>query len=343
MPRSAVIVGAGIGGLALGRALVDDGWQIRILERADGLPETGTALGIWPEALTALDQLGVGDRARAEGVAQFGAQMLRPDGSIVGRVTAKESTYLLSRPKLHQILHSEALESHIEWETPIDNVAELPEADLVVGADGLRSKVRNHVTVSGIEPRSLGCVAFRGTVPGAFDRVTETWGNGRLFGVTPNDSHSTNWFACIRDDKLDELAIDSSSELLRVLFGDWHPAIQSVVHQLDDSQVDRRRLYDLPRIRSMVRGNSVIIGDAAHAMAPNMGRGACETLIDAAALADELRREQSVEIALESFDRKRRKPGQKVMQMSRTLNKLSMSRHLLKVRHQLIGTLSRFA
>ncbi|WP_166348396.1 FAD-dependent monooxygenase [Phytoactinopolyspora limicola] len=344
MKGDAIIVGAGIGGLMAGRALRADGWRVTIYERTDGLPRTGTALGMWPEAMAALDRLGVGDAVRARGVLQQGATFLRPDGVPFARVTSTDPAYLVSRPTLHEILYSGALEDSVGWDAVVDDPTSLPDADLVVGADGINSRIRDVVAGRRTAPRPLGTVAFRGVVPGTVDDVTETWGEGRLFGITPQDQQTINWFACVRDDLLAERGSTlTPAELLTDLFGHWHQAVAEVVTRVDPEQIDQRPLYDAAPFGSMVRGHTVVIGDAAHAMAPNAGRGACEALLDAVHLADALRASETVDDGLRAFDRARRRAGRRTVRISRFLNRLSTARRFTTSRHRTMNALARLA
>lgn len=344
MAPSVNIVGAGIGGLAVGRALLDDGWQVSIFERSSGLPQAGTALGIWPEALRALDRLGLGDQVRKRGVRQQGAKFLRRDGTVFARIVSKDPAYLVSRPVLHEILFRRSLESHVTWGSSIGDPRSLPAADLTIGADGIHSRVRRLVNDRETTPRSLNSVAFRGVIPGSVETVTETWGAGRLFGITPQDGDMTNWFACVREEILAESqGAQSDAELLAKLFGRWHPAVAEVVNKLDTTAIDRREMYDLAPPDSMVRGRTAILGDAAHAMAPNAGRGACEALMDAISLADSLQSAASIEAGLRDFNRSRLGIGRRTVRLSRVLNRLATSTRFLRVRQEIMGILTHFA
>lgn len=335
-------MGAGIGGLATGRALRAVGWQVDILERAEGLPHTGTALGMWPEAIAALDALGLGEQVRRHAVPQRGAEFLRPDGRTFARVTPQEAAYLISRPALHELLHDSTLARAVTWNSPVIDLDALPAADLVVGADGINSQVRHFVAGRITPPRPLGTVAYRGVVPGSVRSVTETWGSGLLFGITPQDSGTTNWFACVRDDVLAEhdLKMDVR-KLLEQLYEGWHPAVTDVLAKVDPDQVDRRSLHDLAHLRSFVRDRTVVLGDAAHAMAPNAGRGACEALIDAVELANALGSADSVAEGLHDFDARRRLPAQRVVRLSRRMNRLSTARRFTGARNVAMSTVAR--
>lgn len=344
MTGRAIIVGAGIGGLAVGRALLDTRWRVEILERADGLPEAGTALGMWPEAIAALDRLGVGDRVREAGVAQHGATFRRPEGTTFARITSREPAYLISRPALHRIVYEGALEDAVRWATPVEDAANLPEADLVIGADGINSRLRTVVAGRTVDPRPLGAVAFRGVVPGRVEAACETWGDGRVFGVTPQEAGMTNWFASVREDVLAERpSYRNVAELLTALFGDWHPIVREVVTRLDPADIDQRVLYEMPPVGSLSRDHRVILGDAAHAMAPNAGRGACEAIVDAVTLAESLSTAGSSTEGLQEFDRRRRRTGQRMVRASRVLSRISLARRLPAVRYRAMNVLSRFA
>lgn len=344
MQGRALIVGGGIAGLAVATALSSAGWSAQVWERSSALPTTGTALGMWPEAMRALDGLGLGDRLRNRSEQRSGAEFLRPDGTVIGRAGWRQSVHLVTRPALLELLHSGVPKDVLRWDTALTELDRLPEADVVVGADGINSVVRQAFWPEAT-PRPLGSVAFRGTVPGRVGQVNETWGRGRLFGITPQTADMTNWFACVRADVLDGRAAHDvdAVELLRDLYGDWHPAVGDVVRRLATGSVDRRDLYEVPPLGSYVRDRTVLLGDAAHAMAPNLGRGACESLVDAVALADALSAAPSVEHGLRAYDRARRRATQRIRRMSRWMNKLSTAEHLITARNLLFGAAARLA
>ncbi|WP_210604172.1 FAD-dependent oxidoreductase [Brevibacterium oceani] len=344
MRGEAIIIGAGIAGLAAGRALLHDGWEVTLYERTEGLPSSGTALGMWPEAMAALERLDVADAVQSTGMLQHGAAFLRPDGSAFARIASKDPAYLISRPALHELLYGDALEANVRWSSAVEDIAALPNADLIVGADGINSRTRHAITDRRNSTRPLGTVAFRGVVPGPVDKATETWGNGRLFGITPHDAQTTNWFACVREDVLGEHDGNlPDAELLAELFHGWHSQVTRVVKEADSEQIDRRVLQDSTPLKSMIRGKTVIIGDAAHAMAPNLGRGACEALVDAVRLADALGAAKTIEDGLHAFDRSRCRAGQRTARVSRLLNRISTARHFAGLRQRTMSALTRFA
>lgn len=335
MTKSAAVVGGGISGLAVAGGLSRLGWDVTVLERSHGPAESGTVLGMWPEAMAALDRLQVGDAVRARSQRHAGAQIMRPDGRTLAALGDAQEAHLIARPDLLAALHATVDPAIIRWG---HTVGELPDADLVIGADGVNSVVRA-AAWPGAEPRSLGTVAFRGTVAGEPPDVIETWGPGQLFGMTPKPGGATNWFAALRADLAPAEA--DPHELLRARYGTWHPAVRRVLDGLED--IDRRALTDLPRFGSFVAGNRVLLGDAAHAMAPNLGRGACESLIDAAELVDALQQEPTLDGALHRYDRARRTATHRIVRASRLANRLSTARRGLRSRNALVRIAGRFA
>jgi 2-polyprenyl-6-methoxyphenol hydroxylase-like FAD-dependent oxidoreductase len=163
--------------------------------------------------------------------------------------------------------------------------------------------------------------------------VTETWGRGALFGITPTGDGRTNWFACVRKRHLESADADHATALGR-LYSDWHPHVRSVLDQADD--IDRRELFDVRPRHPYFSDHTVLVGDAAHAMAPNLGRGACESLIDAVALARELRSSSTVIEGLRRYDRVRRAPTRRIVSMARALNAVATADRGRRVRDRVL-------
>lgn len=335
MARQAIVIGAGIGGLATAVALIKSGWDVSVWERAEEPQIGGTALGMWPPAMAALDALCVGDRVREVAVLSRGATILRHDGSLIARVPSSQSAHLLSRERLLSELHRELPRGTVQWGRRFTADGPLPQADLVVGADGIHSEVRLHCW--GESPlRPLGTVAYRGVVDGPVDTVTETWGDGALFGITPSSDGQTNWFACLRRDPATS---DQGDRLaaLRTYFAEWRPQIGDVLNRAEPQEVDRRNLFDVTLHHPYVTSQVALIGDAAHAMAPNLGRGACESLIDAVTLAREVTSASSVEDGLRRYDRSRRRKTRRIVRTARMVNRLATAERGGRLRNNLMS------
>lgn len=198
-------------------------------ERAATSGGAGTALGMWPEALRALDALGFGDEVRRVGARQASGHFLRPDGSRIGTVDVAaiarrtgDSVHLISRPALLRLLTGAVSPGTVTFDSEVTELTPLRSRyDVVVAADGIFSRSRDALLGAATAPRYAGTTAWRGTVDGATDAVNETWGPGRRFGITPREDGRTNWYATLVTPP-GLLSPRGEVAALRTLFGDWH-------------------------------------------------------------------------------------------------------------------------
>jgi 2-polyprenyl-6-methoxyphenol hydroxylase-like FAD-dependent oxidoreductase len=192
-----------------------------------------------------------------------------------------------------------------------DGVRTSVQADLVVAADGLRSGVRHTLAPEHPGARYAGFTAWRGVTsePFPLDAGSETWGRGSEFGATILVDGRVYWFATANTHE-GQRSDDEHAEVLR-RFGSWHDPIARVVEATPADAVLRHDIYSLalplPRFSS---GRVALLGDAAHAMTPNLGQGACQALEDAVVLAS-LVGADDVEAALDRYDAQRRPRAEK--------------------------------
>ncbi|KRE94036.1 hypothetical protein ASG76_11560 [Nocardioides sp. Soil774] len=309
------MVGGGIGGLATALALQRNGWAVRVLERGTSVDGGGAGLVLSPNAVRCLEALGVAEEVRSRAtvlrrsvVRQAGGRLLaRTDldvpgagGPLLGVVRADLSAALAA-----------ALEpGTLRLGTVVDAVADL-DAELVVGADGLRSVVRGAMG-SQTPPTHRGYTAWRALVPRRSDlpdpatTLTETWGRGARLGIVPVGTGSTYVYACAtapagrRPDESGELAE------VRNRFRDWHAPIGELLAAVEPGMLLRHDVHDLtPGEVALRRGRYVLVGDAGHAMEPNLGQGAGLALEDAVVLAHVLDAEPTYDAALVRYARER--------------------------------------
>ncbi|WP_103530105.1 NAD(P)/FAD-dependent oxidoreductase [Streptomyces sp. SM11] len=334
MTGTATVVGAGIGGLATAIGLRRAGWSVTVLERRTELERYGAAFGIHPTAQSALDRLGVGDALRDHAVPYRDAHIRTPDGTSLARLPLERIERRAGRPELliARPYLLEALLAGIEafgdvplrlGERVTDVDALAAGQDLVIGADGIRSAVRTARFGGSSGPRRVGTVAWIGIADFGSPVHGETWGSGRFFGLTPVEPGRTNWYAIVPE--------ATTAEELRASFAGWHDPIPRILDATDPAAWIRYEMRHLhPALPSFVSTGVrpapvALVGDAAHAMTPNLGQGACTAILDADALTRAIAvappGPEGVAGALRAYDRERRRSAQRTAFASRTLHR----------------------
>lgn len=312
------IVGGGVAGLALAGGLDPARFAVRLIEQRPALPQVGTAFGVWPFAMDALARLGVAGEVRARGVPVEAGRL-----GLFGRRTLQfhaDGLWLIPRPDLLQIL-SDAVPASVSREVRrVEDVRAEP-GDLVVAADGVGSIVRR--TIWADRPRRIDCIAIRGVLPTACeqDGIGELWGGGKLFGVSINARQTTNWYAAAAGIPTEPAA---ALGWARAAFADFGEVVQNVLAAAEPAHTLVNQVIEARAVTRLVRDRYVLTGDAAHAMSPNLGRGAGESLADAAALAAALN-SRGARAGARAYARQRLVKPQLVRLGSAALRRLSLA------------------
>jgi len=302
--RSFLVVGAGIAGLATAAALQRRGHSVRVFEeRRD--TAIGAGISIWPNALAALDEIGLGDPVRQAGGRVTAGALRWHDGTWLRRPSAQrmvkalgEPLVVIQRGALGDILTGALRDGTVSYGVAVRAVertatgaavrtaaGERIEADAVIGADGVNSVVARHLN-GALPARYAGYTAWRGVADVALDPdlAGETLGAGTEVGHVPLGADRTYWFAT---ERLPEghRCPDGELAYLRAKFADWAHPVPAVLAATAAEQVLRNDLYDRAPARTWAAGAVVLVGDAAHPMRPHLGQGGCQGLEDAAILA----------------------------------------------------------
>ncbi|PZG15631.1 FAD-dependent monooxygenase [Nonomuraea aridisoli] len=320
MNGQAIVVGGGIGGLAAAAALHRIGWQALVLERADELGEIGAGMSQAPNAMRCLDALAVGAQARAAAVPTHSAGNLRlPDGRYLQRARPGDPTPLLAfhRADLHRLLLEAVPAGSVRTGTEVTGLHQDRDqvtvtwkggeaaADPLIGADGIRSTVRRLLWPDAPPPRYLGRTAWLGVAPAEGLPGSVTMGPGAYFLIHPLSRDRAYWAyvtACSRP------GVRHDDEKAAVLghVRNWHDPIPALIAATPSEAVTHIDVHDLDPLPSYVDGRVALLGDAAHAMSPDRGQGAGQSLEDAVVLAAALAAGPSVETALRRYDTERR-------------------------------------
>jgi 2-polyprenyl-6-methoxyphenol hydroxylase-like FAD-dependent oxidoreductase len=318
MTRHAEIVGAGFAGLTAACALAQRGWSVRVHERADRLRTTGAGIYVYENGLRVLEAVGAYDAA-VEGAQPAHTREVRDDQNRIISVHRWTGSRVFSivRQNIINALAAVATEAGVEiitnstaTGTTADGELSLADgsrrkADLIVGADGINSCVRD----------ALGLVAKRkALVDGctrmlldktAADRTDDTktieyWSGTRRVLYTPC-SDSDIYLALTMLDR------DEAAKAVPVRKDVWKrafPHLEALIDRIGtEGRYDR---FELIKLTRWSKGRVAILGDAAHALPPNIGQGGGCAMMNALSLAVHLDRELDLATALASWERRER-------------------------------------
>lgn len=311
--RQAEIAGAGLGGLAVGIALAQRGWRVRIHERSNELRMFGAGIWLWENGLRSLGALGVEETAtrRAKRIETLVAR--DHEGNALMRRTFGDADRLLLPPRadLYDALIARAREldvdivpgsaivgGHPRGELE-DEDGKVWKADLAVAADGVFSRVRESMLLTRRvdyldEGYTRLLIPRRDEDPAT--EITEYWSGSRRLLYDPcTDEVNYVCLCCNVDDEAGRrVPVDTASWL------ESFPHLGGIIERI--GEVGRWDRAVRVTCRAWSRGHAVVVGDAAHAQPPNLGQGANLTFQNALSLADYLDRSRDIPTALQTWE-----------------------------------------
>jgi salicylate hydroxylase len=345
------VIGAGIAGLAATRALQRAGFRVRVYEQTAVLGEVGAGLSVSPNAAHALNALGLGPRLQAIGVEpERGAVKHWRTGEILVHIERGASMqakygapyYQLHRADLHAAL-VESVRAHDPTAILLDHrflgleerqgrvrlgfaAGTSAEADIVIGADGLRSPMRAALFGES-RPRFTGHIAWRGLVPiealppGLIEPMScISMGPGHTFTrylIRRGKLVNYVGLADRSDWQVESWSVRSEVRELLAEFADWYPALRTLIAATPPEACYKWALFDREPLPTWIKGQATLIGDAAHPMLPFLGQGAAMGLEDALVLARAFAAAGSLDEALRRYEAARLERTTFVMLKSR--------------------------
>lgn len=349
----ALIVGAGIGGLAAGLALRRAGWDIRIFERAEAPRELGFGLGLAPNAIAALRELGVADAVLPYTVTPTVAEIRHADGRLIRRFARSQQSpspidlpRIILRPALHGALldavgttaietSSEAIGFEVDGRGArlrLSNGNVIP-GDVLIGADGVQSNIRAQLHPDEPPPRPSGYFALRGAsnAVASLEGLHAIWyfGRGVESGIVQASANTIYWFLSVFADDVRAGSMDATRVLTR-----WGPhfdaPFQAITGASTPAQMRLDELFERDPRREWGSGPVTLLGDAAHPMLPHTGQGAAQALEDAAGLGRAVRNTADPIAALRRYEdvRSRRtrqivRSGPRIARVTTTNNRVT--------------------
>jgi 2-polyprenyl-6-methoxyphenol hydroxylase-like FAD-dependent oxidoreductase len=321
--KTIAIIGAGIGGVAAGVALHQAGFTVKIFEKSSQLREAGAGMSLWPNGTGVLKKLGLLDAVARHG--QSGTQFLVRSQAgktlmEIGTAEAETPTVCVQRAHLLRVL-ADALPAEsffaghelAEVRFAGDKVdlrfsnREQLLCDGVAGADGIYSRMRG-ILAEPSKPAYRGYAIFRGIadVPENFQagHNSESWGEGSRFGILAIGGNKVCWYATIN---LAEppVAADWPKERLQEIFRGWHAPIPELIATTDQESIMVNGACDQQPARLWSKELATLIGDASHALTPNLGQGACMAMEDGLVLANCLSGQKDIAAGFRAYEAKR--------------------------------------
>jgi 2-polyprenyl-6-methoxyphenol hydroxylase-like FAD-dependent oxidoreductase len=326
IPKSIGIIGGGIGGVATAVALRRAGIDATIYERAPRMREVGSGMMLWPNATRVLRELGLLESVLTHSGSSTNFLVRARSGKVLMDIAlgqfdvpvlcvrrADLLSVLLSALGPDQVRLGQQFH-HLEQSTNKVQLhfadGSVREHDAVIGADGIRSRVRE-MLFGPSEPVYRGYVVWRGMAQYDGNAIgpgenSETWGTGQCFGILDIGQSKFTWYATLNVAANHSDAPGGRKGEIQKAFAGWHDPIAELIDASDDNDILKHGAYDHFPLQCWSKGRVTLLGDAAHPCTPNLGQGGCMALEDAMVLAKCADQNASIEAALCRYESLRR-------------------------------------
>lgn len=352
------IIGGGIGGLTLAIALEQKGITPTIYEQAEHIKPVGAGIILANNAMQVYENLGLRKEIEAHGQPITSLLLTEPNLKPLSKLDLtyfetkyKVKTIAIHRAVLQRLLIDKLTSTQLHLNHKLKHVTKnesghllefengkLIQSETLIAADGIHSVVRENL----FKPNTIrhaNQVCWRGIsnydLPEQHTtELNEIWGNNGRFGFVQIAKNKVYWYA-LKSYKLNskELSVNK----LEHYFSSYHPIVNSIIKSTSKEHINTAEISDLKPISTWYHQNVCLMGDAAHALTPNMGQGACQAIEDAYILAQCLNQYQGQK-AFESFQKLRLSKAHLVVNTSWTVGKMAHISNpiLIKIRNQLM-------
>ena len=348
------IVGAGIGGLTAAALLIEQGHDVSVFEKENIVSELGAGIGIGGNVIEKLNGYDL-----AKGLKNIGQVIdmmeVRDDkDKLLSKLKLKKNTVNLtmSRQSLLEVIKSYVPDSAIFTNhnvTGIENgdlkvTLQFSEQtsqsfDLCISADGIHSNIRQAI-VPNSKPIYQGYAVFRGLVDDIDLKdnnvAKEFWSTKGRVGIVPLLNNQAYWFISISAKAHDSKVHAFAKPHLQARFNHFPNEVRQILDKQSETDILLHDMYDLNPLKSFVYQRVVLLGDAAHAMTPNMGQGAGQAMEDAIVLANCMQ-SYDFDLALERYNKLRVKHTKKIVKRSRKIGKTAQrtNKFVVKARNKI--------
>jgi 2-polyprenyl-6-methoxyphenol hydroxylase-like FAD-dependent oxidoreductase len=323
-----IVIGGGIGGLATAIAFRRKDWEVSVYEASPELRPIGKGIWMPINAMQVLDRLGLAAKVAEAGWPLQLIELRTASGTLLSTMKLNElaARYghsiisilradlvnILAKALAPGVLHLGSEFTHFTQESNRVRVhfkdGSEETADLLAGADGIHSRVREQL-FPGVKLRYSGQTCFRGVSEFALPEdiasiCREIWGGRNRFGFSAVGPRQVYWFAPqisppgVVDSQFSGTGLVNS-------YREFPSPVPEILAAANAGDTIRTDLFDFPPISSWSRNNVVLLGDAAHAMTPNLGQGGAQAIEDAFVLAEQFEKAESITQAIDSYERTR--------------------------------------
>lgn len=330
----AIIIGAGMGGLSAGIALKRIGYEVVIYEKVREIKPVGAAISIWPNGVKCLNYLGLEKETAALGGQMDNLAYI--DGLTGNTMThfsldplvqaVGQRPYPVSRTELQAMLLENFGKKAVQLGKKMIDIQDdgttvtaifedggTDTGDLLIGADGTHSLLRQYVLGYNPERRYAGYVNWNGLVPitddiAPADQWTTFVGEGKRASVMPVAGGRFYFFFDVPLPLGLPNERENYQKQLREYFKGWAAPVQNLISKIDIQNTNRVEIHDIEPFMLFAKGRVALLGDAAHSTTPDIGQGGCAAMEDAIVLAISLQTNAlGIEDALIRYQNRRNK------------------------------------
>lgn len=341
------IIGGGIAGLSTAIALQKAGIQVQVFEAADHIKGGGAGISMSPNAMQVLDKLGIVDQIKTKGIVQErlmgGNERFEPLQVITS--TFLEETYgfptvNIHRADLHETLLTQLpgvpvligkklhrLEQDANQVTAYFKDGTSDTSDILIGADGLHAATRKQLFPE-VAYRYSGQTSWRGIAPFVLpaefhNQSMEGFGGKYRFGFSQINPQEVYWYIAKTAPQNSPVAPHETKDYLKKGVHHFHPITRTLINATPVENIIQTDLVDFKTPDVWYQNRVCLVGDAAHAMTPNLGQGGCQALEDALCLGECLAANKAVPAAFEAYNKKRLGKVKHIVDLSFTFGRVA--------------------
>ena len=341
MTKIVNIIGAGIGGLTTALTLKQKGLNVNVYESSAEIKPVGAGIILANNAMQVFQKLGIQNQIEKVGnkISYMKITDTKLNTISIADLTQYEKKYgvhniAIHRGELQKILANEIGYNNIKLSKRLSKIEKNElfkltfednftiESNLIIGADGIKSVVRNQLFEKSTL-RNANQICWRGIceidLPQKYhNELNEAWGKGKRFGFVKISNKKVYWYALVNSKN-----VKASEINLTEFFSEFHIDILNIISATTKEQIIVNDIIDLKPIDKWQGENVCLIGDAAHATTPNLGQGACQAIEDAYVLGKLLDRGLEIEHTFKEYENLRRKKAHAIVNTSWIVGKIA--------------------